>query len=196
MPFWCSFISDLLHVHFPINTSASKNCLMILPTSFGTLSLKTMPSFSFPVNFCFSAYKHCDFSQLTKSADLSPACLGNFFFCSSLHLNLSLLVLWTRQIKIWSCTGIKVWFWYPELFKKWMLLNPLKFNKLHWALKFNSSMAVTILSKQLLQFPRDGCSWEFNRNSWCCSHGSGQYCVASFDFDAFNKNVANIQNYS
>lgn len=152
---------------------------MILPTSFGTLSLKTMPSFSFPVNFCFSAYKHCDFSQLTKSADLSPACLGNFFFCSSLHLNLSSLVLWTRQIKIWSCTGIKVWFWYPELFKKWMLLNPLKFNKLHWALKFNSSMAVTILSKQLLQFPRDGCSWEFNRNSWCCSHGSGQYCVAS-----------------
>lgn len=118
-----------------------------------------------------------------------------FFFCSSLHLNLSLLVLWTRQIKIWSCTGIKVWFWYPELFKKWMLLNPLKFNKLHWALKFNSSMAVTILSK-LLQFPRGGCSWEFNRNSWCCSHGSGQYCVASFDFDAFNKNVANIQTYS
>lgn len=93
VPFWCSFISDLLHVHFPVNTSASKNCLMILPTSFGTLSLKTMPSFSFPVNFCFSAYKHCDFSQLTKSADLSPACLGNFFFCSSLHLNLSLLVL-------------------------------------------------------------------------------------------------------
>lgn len=44
-----------------------------------------------------------------------------------------------------------------------MLLNPPKFNEFHWALKFNSSMSVTILSK-LLQFPGDGCySWEFNR---------------------------------
>lgn len=152
---------------------------MIVPISFGTLSLKTVPSFRFPVNFCFAAT-----STVTSPSSLNLLVFHQlvwetFFFCSSLHFSVSLLVLWTRQIKIWSCSGIKVWFSYPELFKKWMILNPSKFNKHHWALKFNKSLAVTILSK-LFQFPRDGCySWEFNTNSGFCSHGSGQYCIAS-----------------
>lgn len=58
-----------------------------------------------------------------------------------------------------------------------MFLNPPKFNKLHWAFKFNRSMAITILRKRL-QFLRDGWySWEFNRNSRFCSHDSGQYLL-------------------
>lgn len=51
-----------------------------------------------------------------------------------------------------------------------------------------------ILSKVVFQFPRGGCySWEFNKTSGFCFHGSGQYRVTTFNFDAVNKSVANIQ---
>lgn len=55
-------------------------------------------------------------------------------------------------------------------------------------------MAIMILSKVVFQFPRAGCySCKFNRTSGFCFHGSGQYYVTSFNFDAVNKNVASIQ---
>lgn len=106
---------------------------MILSTSFGTLSLKTVPSFRIPVNFCFTATGTVTSPSSLNLLVFHQLVWETFFFNSSLHLSLSLFVLWTWKIKICSCTGIKVWFSYQNCLKNkcfWILPNLMSFIEL------------------------------------------------------------------